>query len=232
MTRETASNGATMKGSKVLIISDQPVLRHGLKSLFSQQLNLELCEEAEQASDALHKVEVMRPDLVALSLPLQNKSHLGLIAQLKTKYAPLKVLAAVRQDDPSIIGRVLRAGADGCIHLGESVAQVLEAARTVLNGDLYVGSTVAKRLLNQAVKGESSDRNGVESLSDREWHVLMMIGQGLTTRQIAGKLELSPRTVESHRKKLKLKLGLQNATQLSHHAYREWHAMENGSQHG
>jgi DNA-binding NarL/FixJ family response regulator len=232
MTRETANKGAPRERATVLIVSDQPVLRYGLTSLLSQEPSIEACEEAEDVPEALQKVATLRPELAAISLPLQNRSHPGLIAQLKTKHPPLKVLAAVRYDDPSVIGRVLRAGADGCIHWGEPVANVVEAVRTVLHGDLYMGSSVAKRLLSRLVREESPDHDGVESLSDREWHILMMIGQGLTTQQIAGKLDLSPRTVESHRKKIKLKAGLQNATQLSHYAYQAWHELMDGSQHG
>jgi DNA-binding NarL/FixJ family response regulator len=219
-----------MDQMKVLVIADQPVLRYGLRNLLMEGSTIAACEEAESAADALHKVETLEPKLAVLSLPLQDKIQPGLIGQLKEKHPPLKVLATIRQDDPSVVGRLLRAGADGCLHLGEPLAQIARAVHAILHGDLFVGSTVAKRLLDCAVKGEALDHDGVDSLSDREWHIFMMIGQGLTTRQIAGRLELSPRTIESHRKKIKIKLSLQNATQLSHHAYHEWHNVVDGCQ--
>src|SRR5664279_3533353 len=101
--------------SKVLIVADQPVVRYGLVQLLSQELDLEVCGEAVDVSGALHEVEALRPDLALLSMSLDDASHPGLIEQLKAKHAPLKILAAIRHDDPHLAGRVLHAGADGCI---------------------------------------------------------------------------------------------------------------------
>jgi DNA-binding NarL/FixJ family response regulator len=101
------------------------------------------------------------------------------------------------------------------------VATVTEALRTVLRGEVYLGGLATKRLLKSAIRGESLE-HGIESLTDREWRIFAMIGQGLTTQQIASELDMSPRTVESHRKKIKLKLKVQNATQLNRIAYQSW----------
>jgi DNA-binding NarL/FixJ family response regulator len=225
MTRNITKVAASNGHFKVLIISDKPVLRYGLKCLFSQEANLKPLEEADSVSHALRKVETKRPDLALISLPLAGHSTDGLIAQFKAKHPPLKVLAGMPRDDPSLFGRMIRAGADGCIHWGEQVTKIVEAVHTVLQGGLYVGSRTATRLLDLAIRGEPLDGHGTESLSDREWHVFMMIGQGLTAKQIANKLDVSPRTVESHRKKIKLKFGLQNAAQLNHLAYESWQDM-------
>lgn len=205
--------------SSVLIIADQPVVRYGLAHLLAQEPDLEVCGEADDVSDALRQVEATRPDLAMIGLSLDDANHHGLIERLKAKRPGLKVLAALRHDDLHLVGRAIHAGADGCIHWGESLARIVEAIRTVLRGELYVGSRMAKRLLHRAVEGKSLDANPVELLSNREMDVFTMIGQGLTTQQIAGKLDLSPRTIESHRKKIKIKLGLQNAVQLSRCAF-------------
>ena len=205
---------------------DQPVLRHGLTSLFGQGLGINSCDEAGNLADALQQVAAIRPQLAAISLPLENYIDAELIARLKTEHPPLKVLALVRQHDPIIIGRVLRSGADGCVHLGEPITRVMAALRTILDGGLFVGCGLARQLLNQTAQGKN---RGMEALTDRERHVLIMIGQGLTTRDIAAKLDISPRTIDTHRRKLKLKLGLQNNIQLAHHAYREWHETAEGS---
>ena len=103
---------------------------------------------------------------------------------------------------------MFRAGTDGCVHWGEPVTKIVEAVHTVLHGGLYVGSRLATRLLNIAIKGETLDDHDAKSLTDREWHVFIMIGQGLTMKQIADKLGLSQRTVESHRRKIKLKVAV------------------------
>jgi DNA-binding NarL/FixJ family response regulator len=223
MRRETADTRSGQHRSiKVLVISDQPVLRLGLVRLFQGESHVEVCREAECASAALEQVAAIGPDLATIGLPLESKIHLELIAELKAKHPPLKVLAGIRHDDPSLVARLFRAGADGCVCWADPLTKITEAARTVLRGDFYVGSRSAKRLLKSALGGTSPANNGVESLTDREWNVFIMIGQGLTTRQIATDLDVSARTIESHRKKIKLKLGLQNATQLNHVAYRSW----------
>jgi DNA-binding NarL/FixJ family response regulator len=222
MTRNTSNAIASNGQFTLLIISDKPVLRYGLRCLFSHEPSFKSLEEAENVSVALQKVEAKRPDLALISLPLDGHGTDGLIAQFKAKHPPLKVLAGVRHDDPSLFGRMIRAGADGCIHWGEEVTKIVEAVHTVLHGGLYIGSRTATRLLDLAIRGEPLDGHDATLLSDREWHVFIMIGQGLTTMQIADKLDMSRRTVESHRKKIKLKFGLQNAAQLSHIAYESW----------
>ena len=205
--------------SKVLIIADQPVLRYGLLRLLAQESDLKVCGEAEDGHAALRELEATQPDLAAISLPLNNGSHHGLIEQLKARRPVMKILAAVRHDDPTLTGRTLLAGADGCIHWGEPLARIVEAIHRVLHGELHVGGHMAKKLLRRAVEGKPVNGNIVQCLSDRELDVFTMIGQGLTTQQIARRLDISPRTVESHRKKIKMKLGLQNAVQLNRHAF-------------
>ena len=220
--REMQNRDIVRGQSKVLIIADQPVVCYGFARLLSQEPDFDVCGEAANELDALHIVEAERPDLAAISLPLHGASSDGLIERLKAKHPVLKVLAAIRHDDPNLAGRTFLAGADGCLYWGEPLARIVEAIRTVLHGELYVGSGMAKRLLRRAMEGKSLDGNPVELLSDRELAVFTMIGQGPTTQQIASKLDLSPRTIESHRKNIKMKLGLQNAVQLSCCGFQWW----------
>ena len=207
--------------SKVLIVADQPVLRFGLIRLLSQEQDFEVCTEAGGADEAVRIVESQRPHLALVALPLENSLHPELFRKMKADHPPLKILAGIRIDDPNLSCRVIRSGADGCIHWGEPVAELLGAIRTVLRGEVYLGQRASRLLLRNSVNGESSG-DDVETLSDRELHVFAMIGQGMNTQKIAKSLDLSPRTVESHRKKIKLKLRLQNAAQLHHRAFQWW----------
>ena len=215
-------NKTTIRGrSTVLIIADQPVVRYGFARLLARESDLDVHGEADDTAEALLKIGTMRPDLVSISLPLDGMGHHEVIVQLKDKCPKLKVLAAIRHHDSNLTGRVLRAGADGCIHWGEPLERIVEAIRAVLRGEMYVGSHVAKKLLHRAMENQSLDGDPLELLSNRELDVFTMIGQGQTTRQIANKLNLSPRTIETHRKNVKMKLGLQNAMQLSRCAF-QW----------
>jgi DNA-binding NarL/FixJ family response regulator len=210
------------RSARILIVAEQPVLRFGLLRLLAKDSGIEPCGEAGTASAALREVGKSHPDLALVGMPLENRIDFRIIVELKAQHPPLKVLAGIRHDDPSFIRRLLRAGADGCICWSTPLAKIVEAATAVLRGDLYIGSPAAKLLMKSAVTGDPLLDDGVDSLTDREWDVFMMIGQGLTTQQIAKDLDVSTRTVESHRKKIKTKLRLYNAVQLNHIAYKSW----------
>jgi DNA-binding NarL/FixJ family response regulator len=122
--------------------------------------------------------------------------------------------------------RVLRAGAMGYVNKQEATDKLIEAIHRVLDGEIYVSSQMARRLLHTLVGGEIHDENPIEKLTNREMEIFQMIGQGLTTKQIARHLELSPKTIDAHREKIKAKLKLTNSAQLSRRAFQWVH--ENG----
>ena len=220
--KQTQDRTVIKMWSKVLIVADQPILRLGLVQLLSKEPDIEVRGEAETVSDTLVQVEALRPDLAVISLPLEGKLHPGWLLQLKAKHAPLKILAGIRMNDPTVACHVIRAGADGCIHWGAPVAELVKATREVLRGELYLEHRVSKRVLQCAVGNETPDGDRIGTLSDRELYIFGMIGQGMTTQQIATALDLSPRTIESHRKKIKLKLQARNAVELNRQAFQWW----------
>lgn len=207
--------------ARIVVFAEPPVLRYGLVRLLSQELDLQVCGEADHLEDLLHRVDAAHPDLTVVGLPTDGKAHLVMIEQLKAKHPEVKVLAATLHEEPNLVGRILQAGAHGYIHWSEPLPHIVEAVRNVLRGDLHVTASTMKSLLRSVAEGKPLDGNLAHLLSQREWDVFTMIGQGLTTQQIARKLDLSPRTIETHRKKIKLKLGLQNASQLSRCAF-QW----------
>ena len=151
---------------------------------------------------------------------VESGAHHGLIERLKANNTPCSKFWPPSTTTIRLWpARTFLAGADGCVHMGEPVARIIEAIRTVLRGEMYVGNRMAKCLVDRAVEGKSLDGNPAELLSHRELDVFAMIGQGMTTQQIARKLDLSPRTIETHRKNIKMKLELQNGVQLSRCAF-------------
>jgi DNA-binding NarL/FixJ family response regulator len=213
--------------SKVLVASDQPILRFGLLRLISQESDIEVRGEAESCPELLLKTEELGPDMVVVSLPLGGRLHPGWLGQLKHKQPSLKILAGIRVNDSSLACRVIRAGADGCVHWGASATEVITAIRKVLGGELYLGNTAWKQLLQEAAGDQPAGADVIESLTDREAEIFAMIGQGMNTKHIARALDLSPRTVDSHRKKLKLKLRLPTSAELNCRAFQYW--QENSS---
>jgi len=204
-----------------LIVDDHPVVRYGYAQLIGREPDLEVCGEAADMAEALRQAEAQHPDAAIVDITLDGEDGMELIEYLKSRWPAIKILVASSHDEETFAGRVLRAGAAGYISKREAMLKIVEGLRQVLAGEIYLSPRMATSLLQRAAVGQSLDRNPVESLSNRELQVFEMIGQGLNTVQIAHKLELSPKTVESHRKLIKMKLNLQTAAQLSRSAF-QW----------
>ncbi len=203
---------------RVLIVDDHPVVRDGLGELIAQEPDLEVCGEAAEAAEALRLVESVRPHVVVVDLSLQSGHGIELIEQIKARDEQIKMLVWSMHDEMLFAERALRAGAVGYLNKQEATDRVVEAIHTVLRGEICLSPRMANRLLHSVVGGEPLDQNPVANLSNRELEVFEMIGQGLATKQIARKLHLSPKTIETHREKIKTKLNLANSTELSHRA--------------
>ena len=220
MTTNTSALGKTTK-HKVLIVDDHPIVRHGLGELISRQDDLQMCGEAENAAEALRQVETNRPDVAVIDISLNDDNGIELVEQIRALYPEVKMLVSSMHDEKTFAGRAMRAGALGYINKRESIRKVIDAVRQVLRGEIYLSPQMAKTLLHRAAVGEPLDHNPTDTLSNRELEVFQMIGQGMNTQQIARKLELSPRTIETHRKNIKTKFNLQNGSQLSRAAF-QW----------
>lgn len=220
MTMRTESDVQRGK-CRVLIVDDHPIVRHGLGELIARQPDLAMCGEAATVSEALRQVESNRPDVAIIDISLEGENGIELIEKIKALYPQVKMLVSSMHDEKTYAGRSLRAGALGYINKRESIRKVIDAVRQILRGQLYLSPEMASRLLHRAAFGQPIDPDPSDTLSNRELEVFEMVGQGMTTQQIAGKLHLSTRTVETHRQKIKTKLNLQNSAQLSRAAF-QW----------
>ncbi len=204
--------------SRILIVDDHPIVRHGLAELIAEEPDLEVCGEASDAPDALRQVETSKPHVVIVDISLKSGHGIDLIEQIKTKDEKVKMLVSSIHDEALFAERALRAGAMGYVNKQEATEKVIDAIRQILRGEIYLSPRMSNRILHTVVGGDRLDQDPIEGLSNRELEVFEMIGQGLTTKQIAGKLHLSPKTVETHREKIKMKLNLANSTELNHRA--------------
>jgi len=210
---------STATKARILVVDDHPMVRDGLAQLIAQHPDLVCCGEADSVSAAQTAVERKTPDLVVLDLRLKGGDGLDLIKSLKSQYPKLKILVLSQYDAPMYAERALRAGAMGYVVKEQAAAEVLQAIRTVLGGQVYLTRSMASMLLQKIVGlNGAGGRGGIEALTDRELHVLNLLGGGLSTRQIANELKLSFKTVETHRENIKRKLGLRNAAALVHYA--------------
>jgi len=204
---------------RILIVDDHPLVREGLIGLISAQPDFEICGEASGVAEARELVELNAPDVAIIDLTLQDGNGIELIKELKEKWAALKLLVLSMHEESLFAERALRAGAAGYVHKHEASRTIVQAVRTVLEGRLYLSQRLTQRMLKRAVRpGGDTDRSPIERLSDREMEVFELLGDGLTSRQIATRLQLSPKTVETHREHIKDKLELKNSTELTKHA--------------
>jgi DNA-binding NarL/FixJ family response regulator len=214
-----------MKSNKpkrtVFIVDDHPMMRHGLSQLISNEPDLAACGEAEDAQQALAFLAGNTPDLVLADISLPDKHGLELIKDIQALHPALPVLVVSMHDESLYAERVLRAGGRGYIMKQEGGKKMIQAIRTVLNGQIYVSEKMSAKIL-EIFSGRRSEtnRSPVEKLTDREFEVFQMIGLGKGTRQIAETLHLSVKTVEVHRLHIKEKLELTDAPSLVRYAVR------------
>jgi DNA-binding NarL/FixJ family response regulator len=212
---------------RILIVDDHPIVRRGLVGMINQEPGLHVVAEAEDYHHALEAFKSHAIDLAIIDLTLEGLGGLELIKQLRVMYPKIPLLVLSMHDEMLYSERALRAGARGYIMKQEGTDRLATAIRTILRGEIYVSERVAARMVGKFVDGKrDAGSTPLDRLSDRELEVFELLGRGLGTRQVADRLCVSIKTIESHREHIKLKLQLKNATELIQHAT-QW-AMSEG----
>ncbi|MHC4574141.1 MAG: response regulator [Planctomycetota bacterium] len=204
---------------KILIVDDHPIVRQGLKELIDHEQDLAVCGQAEDALGAMRVIKELKPDMVIVDISLKETSGMDLIKDIKTQYPSLSVLALSMHDESLYAERALRAGARGYVMKQEATEQVITAIRKVLGGRLYISAKMGEKIVGKLVGGKCEVGDSpVDSLSDRELEVFLLIGRGYGTRQIAEKLYLSVKTIETYRAHIKEKLNFSSSSELLQYA--------------
>jgi len=213
--------------TKVLIVDDHPIIRQGLAELINNEPDLIVCEQAEDAPEALVKIKESEPDMVIVDISLKETSGMELIKDIKAKYSNLPVLVLSMHDEALYAERILRAGAKGYVMKAEATEKVIVAIRKILGGQIYVSDNMAAKMVRKLVGGGPDvGVSAIERLSDRELEVFHLIGQGYGTRQIAERLHLSIKTIETYREHIKEKLNLADASELLQYAIQWTHSKD------
>jgi DNA-binding NarL/FixJ family response regulator len=211
----------------VLIVDDHPIVRQGLRQLINREEDLNVCGEASDVKEARDVLKSLNPDVVILDLSLKDSDGLELLKDIRGRDQKLPVLVLSMHDEAIYAERLLGAGANGYIMKQAAADQLLTAVRRVLTGGVYVSEAVGATMIEKyAANGRSKPSDPLNKLSNRELQVLNLVGRGQTTRQVAENLNLSVKTVESHRQRIKKKLGLQTASQLVQYAI-NWYSRQN-----
>jgi len=203
---------------RVLLVDDQPLLRLGITRLIDHENDLIVCGEADSINSTRTAVGELAPDLMIFDLNLGGGDMIELIKDFKVRYPMMVLLVFSQCTETGLVTRALRAGAAGYALKQESAEGLLNAIRTVLDGRMYVSRKIAAIVLRNSLDDRSNPEDGrlVKDfrLTDRELHVFRLVGLGLGTRQIAGELQLSVKTIEAHREHIKQKLDLKGSGEL------------------
>ena len=225
---------ASKKGAKsrILIVDDHPLVCEGLADLLNRQHDVLCCGTATNVLEAQRAVAERKPDLVLLDLRLGNGDGLELIKILKARFAAVRILVLSQLDEKLYAKRVLRAGALGYVMKEQATEEVLRAIRTVVQGQVYVSQKVGLMAPIRMVEDKpQADAPDLGLLTERQRHVLNAIGVGKTTRQIAAEMNLSVKTIETHRGYLRYKLGFSSAAQLAEFAEQRAKVQMDGPNH-
>ena len=220
-TAASAPKGMSAKEStpiSVLIVDDHPLFRDGLVARISREPDMEVCGEAESIEGALPVIESDEPAVVVLDIALKDGYGLKLIENIRETKPETRILVLSAYREELFGRRAIRLGADGYLNKKQAHGQVIDAIRSVASGKRYLSARLTERLLDDVVDTPSAGPVTTESLTERELEILRLIGEGSSTRSIAGKLGLSVHTIETYREKIRSKLGLKNGTELVHFA--------------
>lgn len=206
---------------RIFLVDDHPMMRDSLRRLIDGEPGLMYCGDAGSAESTLGEIPKCNPDLLITDITLPGRSGLDLIKDMKAAFPDVQILVFSMHDEMFYAERALRAGARGYLMKEAGSEKMLEAIHRILAGEICVSPRIAAKILDlfssQKPRGSNSP---VEKLTDREFDVYQLIGQGKSTKEIAEQLHLSHKTVAVHRGHIKEKLGLDSATELVRHAVR------------
>lgn len=219
----SSTQGKTKPPAKhhIVIVDDHPIVRQGLAQLIDQEDDLHICGQAEDTPTAMRAIRELNPDLVIVDVSLRAGSGIDLIKDIKAQFPSLPVLTLSMHDEALYAERALRAGAKGYIMKQEATDEVVTAIRRVLAGTVYVSEGMTAKMVGRITGGPGEKGTSpVDRLSNRELEVFRLIGEGYGTREMAEKLYLSVKTIETYRAHIKEKLDLQDANELLRAAIR------------
>jgi DNA-binding NarL/FixJ family response regulator len=204
-----------LTAARVLIIDDHPIVREGLRRIIEQEDDLMVCAEVGTAQGARIAIEETGPQVIIAEVSLSQGDGIKLVRDIRAHYPQLPILVLSMHDEAIYAERMLSVGANGYMTKKASGEQILRSLRRVIDGGIYVSEVVAANMIRRAsAGGRHISANPVDRLTNRELQVLHLIGKGMSTRETARLLNLSMKTIESHRQRIKGKINLRSGTQL------------------
>lgn len=216
------------KKIKIFLVDDHPIIRQGIRQVVEREDDFNVVGEAANASDAIKEINKLKPDIAIVDIMLDGSINgIELVKSIRERFPEIYSIILSMHDESLYAERAIRAGARGYIMKEVAPRSIVDAIRTVLSGELYISENQSKKIIDKLMHG-SADTEGLslDSLSDREFEIFQLLGNGFSTKEIAQKLNLSIYTVESHKRNIKTKMKLKNSSDVIKHAI-QWVIMQN-----
>jgi DNA-binding NarL/FixJ family response regulator len=199
---------------KVLIVDDHPVVRKGLQSCLSRQDRLKIVGEAVDGDEALQKTRDLKPDVVLMDITMPRMNGLAVTEVLRKETPNVKILVLSVHNNRDYIFRIIQSGAHGYVSKEAPPEELLRAIESVYTGEPFFSADIARAALNQMVSG-GGKKDPFGQLTDREREVLILIAEGQSNKEIAGKLGIGVRTIETHRERIMRRLDIHSVAGLT-----------------
>lgn len=199
---------------KIYIVDDHPLMRKGMAMTLQTDVEFEVIGQSETAEEALSEIPDLKPDVAVIDISLPGMNGIELIKNLLGYMEGLKILVVSRHDEELYAERAIRAGAKGYLMKLEAGEVIVSAVRQILNGGIYLSDKIGSQLIMKIASGQSTGDNPLEILSDRELEVFELTGKGESTKEIAERLHVSVKTVDTYRARIKDKMHLKSANEL------------------
>ncbi len=205
---------------RVFVVDDHPIVREGLEYLLNREEGIVVCGSAESANEAMATINDANPDLAVVDIGLkEGVSGLELVKRIHDEYPLIKTFVLSMLDENIYAERAIRAGARGYLMKEEVKGKIVTAIRQIMSGKIYLSDNMVSKVLDNLLYDQSKTiKTGIEKLTNRELEVLQLIGEGYKTHEIAEKLNVSVKTVGTHRFRVQNKLNLKNSTYLVKYA--------------
>jgi len=200
--------------ARIMIVDDHPIVRHGIAQLLNGQTDVEVVAEAEDAESAMRLMRDQTFELLVVDISMPGLSGLDLIRRIKTKDTQIPILVLSMHDESVYAERALAAGARGFLMKHEATDKLVSAVRKLLGGGIYLSRALEERMFQTFVGGQIVDEP-LKRLTEREFEVLQLIAQGMTSAQIAKRINRSIKSVEAYRTAIRSKLGAKSTVDLA-----------------
>jgi len=207
---------------RIVLADDHQIIRDGLRHLLKTQKDMDVLAEAEDGRSAVQLVEELKPDVVILDVAMPDLNGIEAARQIRSRYPNVRIVALSMHSDRRFIAEMLKAGASGYLLKDSAFEELAQAVRTVVAGKMYLSPQITGGIIEDYVlRLPNGQESAASVLTPREREVLQLVAEGKSTKQIAGHLNVSVKTVETHRRQLMEKLNLHTVAELTKYAVRE-----------